>query len=95
MRGLQDGLQPNLDKDEYKEPKFIAATVLKRAMRELNERADLTFRYEPIKEAPVLLAFNRSCPLYSVLVGYGTRGDHGAGPLRSKSCFSGFEVSRA
>jgi hypothetical protein len=23
------------------------------------------------------------------------RGDHGAGPLRSKSCFSGFEVSRA
>ena len=26
--------------------------------------------------------------------GYGTRGDHAAGPLRSKSCFSGFEVSR-
>jgi plasmid replication initiation protein len=35
---------------EYKEPKHIAAAVLKRAMRELNERADVTFRYEPIKE---------------------------------------------
>ena len=57
MRGLQDGLQPNLDKDEYKEPKFIAAGVLKRAMRELNERADLTFRYEPIKEARKLVGW--------------------------------------
>ena len=55
MRGLQDGLQPNLDKDEYKEPKFIAAGVLKRAIRELNERADLTFHYEPIKEARKLV----------------------------------------
>ena len=27
--------------------------------------------------------------------GYGARGDHAAGPLTSKSCFSGFEVSRA
>jgi hypothetical protein len=26
---------------------------------------------------------------------FGARGDHAAGPLRSKSCFSGFEVSRA
>src|SRR5258705_6688104 len=57
MRGLQDGLQPNLDKDEYKEPKFIAAGVLKRAIRELNERADLTFRYEPIKEARKLVGW--------------------------------------
>src|SRR5580693_10031802 len=57
MRGLQDGLQPNLDKDEYKEPKFIAAGVLKRAIRELNERADLTFRYEPIKEALKLVGW--------------------------------------
>ena len=46
-----------LDKDEYKEPKFIAAGVLKRAMRELNERADLTFRYEPIKEARKLVGW--------------------------------------
>jgi plasmid replication initiation protein len=33
----------------YDEPKHIAV-VLKRAMRELNERADVTFRYDPIKE---------------------------------------------
>src|ERR1700719_2848706 len=46
-----------LDKDEYKEPKFIAAGVLKRAMRELNERADLTFRYEPIKEGRKLVGW--------------------------------------
>jgi hypothetical protein len=26
---------------------------------------------------------------------FGARGDHAAGPLRSNSCFSGFEVSRA
>jgi hypothetical protein len=57
MRGLQDGPQPNLDKDKYKEPKFIAAGVLKRAMRELNERADLTFRYEPIKETRKLVGW--------------------------------------
>ena len=36
---------------KYKQPKHIALGVLKRAMNELNERADLTFRYEPIKEA--------------------------------------------
>jgi plasmid replication initiation protein len=46
-----------LDKGEYKEPKFIAAGVLKRAMRELNERADLTFRYEPIKETRKLVGW--------------------------------------
>ena len=46
-----------LDKDEYKEPKFIASGVLKRAMRELNERADLTFRYEPIKEGRKLVGW--------------------------------------
>jgi hypothetical protein len=51
MRGLQDGLRPNLDKDKYKEPKLIAAGVLKRAMRELNERADLTFRSRLKKHA--------------------------------------------
>jgi hypothetical protein len=28
-------------------------------------------------------------------MGVWARGDHAAGPLRSKSCFSGFEVSRA
>jgi hypothetical protein len=26
---------------------------------------------------------------------FGARGDHAAGPLTPKSCFSGFEVSRA
>jgi hypothetical protein len=41
----------------YKQPKFIAAGVLKRAIRELNERADLTFRYEPIKEARKLVGW--------------------------------------
>jgi plasmid replication initiation protein len=46
-----------LDKDEYKEPKFIASGVLKRAMHELNERADLTFRYEPIKEGRRLVGW--------------------------------------
>jgi hypothetical protein len=39
-----------LDDDEYKKPSHITDGVLKRAMHELNERADLTFRYEPIKE---------------------------------------------
>jgi plasmid replication initiation protein len=39
-----------LSPDQYKEPKHIAAAVLKRSMRELNERADVTFRYDPIKE---------------------------------------------
>ena len=47
-----------LDKDEYEEPKFIASGVLKRAMRELNERADLTFRYEPIKEGRRLVGWS-------------------------------------
>jgi plasmid replication initiation protein len=39
-----------LSPNQYKEAKHIAAAVLKRAMRELNERADVTFRYEPLKE---------------------------------------------
>jgi plasmid replication initiation protein len=39
-----------LDDDEYKKPSHITDGVLKRAMHELNERADLTFRYEPIKD---------------------------------------------
>jgi plasmid replication initiation protein len=39
-----------LSPDQYEEPKHIAAAVLKRSMRELNERADVTFRYDPIKE---------------------------------------------
>lgn len=47
-----------LDKDEYEEPKYIASGVLKRAMRELNERADLTFRYEPIKEGRKLVGWS-------------------------------------
>jgi len=38
-----------LSPDQYEEPKHIAAAVLKRSMRELNERADVTFRYDPIK----------------------------------------------
>lgn len=38
-----------LSDNEYKEPKHITSAVLKRAMRELNERADVTFRYDPIK----------------------------------------------
>jgi plasmid replication initiation protein len=40
----------HLNPHQYKEPKHIAAAVLKRSMRELNERADVTFRYDPIKE---------------------------------------------
>jgi hypothetical protein len=39
-----------LSPDQYEEPKHIAAAVLKRSMRELNERADVTFRYDPIKQ---------------------------------------------
>jgi plasmid replication initiation protein len=39
-----------LNDDQYKKPSHITAGVLKRAMHELNERADLTFRYEPIKQ---------------------------------------------
>src|SRR6266446_5408004 len=39
-----------LSPDQYEEPKHIAAAVLKRSMRELNERADVTFRYDSIKE---------------------------------------------
>ena len=46
-----------LNDDEYREPKFIASAVLKRAMRELNERADLTFRYEPVKEQRKLVGW--------------------------------------
>ena len=46
-----------LDDDEYREPKFIASAVLKRTMHELNERADLTFRYEPIKEQRKLVGW--------------------------------------
>jgi hypothetical protein len=36
----------------------IALGVLKRAMNELNERADLTFRYEPIKEGRRLVGWS-------------------------------------
>jgi plasmid replication initiation protein len=47
-----------LDKTTYKEPKFIASGVLKRAMHELNEKADLTFRYEPIKAGRKLVGWS-------------------------------------
>jgi plasmid replication initiation protein len=47
-----------LDRNQYKEPKHIAAAVLKRAMHELNERADVTFRYEPIKEGRKLAGWS-------------------------------------
>jgi plasmid replication initiation protein len=47
-----------LEDREYKQPKHIALGVLKRAMNELNERADLTFRYEPIKEGRRLVGWS-------------------------------------
>jgi hypothetical protein len=53
-----------------------------------------------LKEAFELLKKQETLCLESVMPtllsprGYGTRGDHAAGPPTSKSCFSGFEVSR-
>jgi plasmid replication initiation protein len=47
-----------LDPNQYKEPKHIAAAVLKRAMRELNERAEVTFRFESIKGGRKLLGWS-------------------------------------
>lgn len=47
-----------LDRNQYKEAKHIAAAVLKRAMHELNERADVTFRFEPIKQGRKLAGWS-------------------------------------